>query len=73
MNQKHLQNMYHSNVNVSLIVKNMIQIKNEITIKVGMSVKIQKNIICVENNIFGILLLVVMKMENIYEVLLTIQ
>ena len=44
------------NVNVNLIVEIVIQIKSEITINVGVSVKIQNIIVCAKNIIFGILL-----------------
>ena len=39
MNQKHLQNIYHANVNVNLMVENLIQIESGITINVNVSVK----------------------------------
>ena len=39
MNQKYLQNIYHANVNVNLMVENLIQIKSGITINVNVSVK----------------------------------
>ena len=45
------------------MVENVIQIK--ITINVGASVKILKNIVCAKKIIFGILLHVVEKMVNI--------
>ena len=45
--------MYHANVNVNLMEENVIQIKSEIMINLGLSVK---NIIYVKNIIFGILL-----------------
>ena len=51
------------------MVGNVIQIKSVITVNVGEN---EKNIIYVKN-IFGILLHVVVKMLNIYQVLLTIQ
>ena len=44
--------------------KNITRIKNGITINVGVSVKIQKNIICAKKIIFGILQHVVVKMVN---------
>ena len=50
--------------------QNVIQIKSEITINVNGSAK---NIIYVKKIIFGILLHVVAKMVNIWQVLLTIQ
>ena len=40
MNQKHSQSIYHLNVNVNLIVENLTQIKNGITINIEVSVKI---------------------------------
>ena len=46
--------------------KNVIQINGGITIKVDASVK---NVMYVKKIIFGILLHVVVKMENIYQVL----
>ena len=54
--------MYHTNVNVNLIVENLIQIKNEIIISADVSVN---NVIYVKKTIFGILLHAVVKMENI--------
>ena len=48
-------------VNVNLIEENVIQIKNEIIIDVDTS---SKNIIYVKKVLFGILLHVVVKMEN---------
>ena len=44
--------MYHANVNVNLIVKNVPRIEIGITINVGASVKIKKkkkNIVCAKN------------------------
>ena len=57
--------IYHMSVNVNLMVKNVIRIKNGRVINVGVSVKIWKNIMCAKNIIFGILLHVVAKMVNI--------
>ena len=57
-------------VNVNLIEENVIQIKTGITINVDVSVK---NIIYVKKITFGILLHVVATMENIWQILLTIQ
>ena len=57
--------MYHVNVNASLTVSNVTQIKSGITINVGMGAKIQKNIMHVKKIIFGIMLRVVVKMVNI--------
>ena len=56
--------------NVNLIEENVIQIKTGITINVDVSVK---NIIYVKKITFGILLHVVATMENISQILLTIQ
>ena len=65
--------MDHANVNVNLMVENVIKIKSEITINIGVSAKSQKNVICAKKIIFGILLHVVVKMVNIEQVLLTSQ
>ena len=54
--------MYHANVNVHLMEENVIQINGGITINVEVNVK---NVIYVKKIIFGILLHVVVKMENI--------
>ena len=54
--------MFHKNVNVSLMEENAIQIKSGITINVTESAK---SIIYMKTVIFGILLHVVTKMENI--------
>ena len=59
MNRKHQQSIYHTNANVNLIVKNVIQIKNEIMINVIVSVRVWKCIMCAKKIIFGILLHVV--------------
>ena len=53
--------MYHANVNINLMVENVIQINGGIPINVDVNVK---NIIYVKN-IFGSLLHIVVKMENI--------
>ena len=42
MNQRFLQNIYHANVNVNLMVHYVLQIKNGIMIDVDVSVKIVK-------------------------------
>ena len=65
--------MYHANVNVNLIVENVANIKSVITINVGVSVKIQQNIMFTKNTILRILLHVVVKMEKMQDVLFTIQ
>ena len=54
------------NLNVNLMEKNIIQINGGIMINVDMSAK---NIIYVENIMFRILLLVIVKMESIWQVL----
>ena len=54
--------MYHANVNVSLIVEIVVQIKSGIRINVNVSAK---NIIYIKKIIFGILLHVVAKIVNI--------
>ena len=58
------------NVNIDLMGKNVIQINDRITINVNVSVK---NVIYVKKIIFGILLHVISKMENILQVLWIIQ
>ena len=57
------------NVNVNLMEENVIQIQSEIMANVDASVK---NIIYVNKIIFGILLHVVAKIVNIWQLLLTI-
>ena len=59
---KVLQSMYHVNVNVNLMKQNVSQINGGITINVDVSVK---SIIYVKKIIFGILVDVIVKMENI--------
>ena len=49
-------------VNVNLMEENVIQINGEITLNLDVSVK---NVMYVKNIMFGILLHVVVKMENI--------
>ena len=70
MNKKFQQKLYHANVNLSLTEENLIQIKSEITTNFDAILK--KHLVC-ENIIFGILLYVVAKTENIWQVLSTIQ
>ena len=65
--------MYHANVNISLMAENVTRIKSGITINVGVSAKMQENIMCVKKIILGIHLHVVLKMVNMQEALLTIQ
>ena len=43
MNQKHQKNIYHPNVNVTVMVKNVIQIKIGITINVHVNASLRKN------------------------------
>ena len=62
MNQRNEQNIFHVNENVDLMGKNVIQIKGGITINADVSVK---NIIYVKKIMFGILLHVIVKMEDI--------
>ena len=50
------------NVNVNLITGNVTQIKSGITINIGASLKVRKNIVCVEKIILLILLHVDVKM-----------
>ena len=60
-------------MNINLIVKNLTQIKNGVTIIVGVSVKIRKNIVSTKKITFEIQQHVFAKMVNIKEVSLTIQ
>ena len=64
---------YDVNVNVNLMVENVTRIKSGIIINVFVSTKIQKNKMHSKRIIFGILLHVLVKMLNIYQLLLTIQ
>ena len=47
--------MYHPNVNVNSMVQNVIQIKSGVTINVDVIAKIQWNIMCGKEIIFGII------------------
>ena len=47
------------------MVENLTEIKNGITINVGVSAKTRKNTMCAKNVISGILLQIVVKMVNI--------
>ena len=58
-----LTKQYH--VNVILMVENVTRMKSGITINVGVSVKIRKNIMFVKKVISGMLLHVVLEMANI--------
>ena len=64
MNRKHQQSVYHTNVNVNLVVENVIQIKSGITINIDVCPKIWKNVKCVKNIIFAILIYLVKKTVN---------
>ena len=66
---KALKTMY-ANVSVDLMEENVIQINGKITINVSMSVK---SVMYVKKVMFGILLHVAAKMENIQQVLWMIQ
>ena len=66
---KNKQTIYHANVNVNLMEQNVIQISGGITINIYVSVKN----IYVKKNMFGILVYVFVKMENIEQVLWMIQ
>ena len=52
-------------INVNVMVKNVTRIKIGITINVGASAKIRKNIMRLKKIIFGILLHIVLKKVNI--------
>ena len=54
------------NVNVALVEQNVIQINGEVTINVDVSIKY---IMYVKKIMFGILLNVIVRMENIHQVL----
>lgn len=55
------------------MVENVTQINIEITEEVGVSVKAQKHIMCAKRVMFGILVLVPVKMVHIPDELLRIQ
>ena len=55
--------MYHLNANVNLMEENVIQINGEITVNVDVSVE---NVMYAKNNIFGILLHLVVKIFSKY-------
>ena len=59
-----LTNIYHANVNISLMVENITWIKSGIATSVGLSVKIWKNIVCAKKVIFRILQHVAPKMGH---------
>ena len=65
MGRRYKQNMYHVNVNVSLIVANVTRIKIGIMINVRASAKVQKNIVCAEKIIAEIPLHVAVKVVSV--------
>ena len=56
-----------------MAVKNLNRIKSEIKKSVGVSVKIQNNIVCAKNIIFGMLHYMAAEMVNMHEVSLVIK
>ena len=62
--------MYHANVNLDLMKRNVVHINGGIKINVYVSVE---NVIYIKKIIFRILIQVVVKMENIYQVVWMIQ
>ena len=56
------KHIYHANVNVDLMEENVIYINGGIMININVSVK---NVMYVKNIMFGILLHVIINMENI--------
>ena len=62
--------MYHANVNLDLMKRNVVHINGGIKINVYVSVE---NAIYIKKIIFRILIQVVVKMENIYQVVWMIQ
>ena len=66
MNHKNKQSKYYTNVNVGLMVKNVTRIDAGITVTVEVSVT---NVMHVEKVKFRILLQVIVKMENILQIL----
>ena len=62
--------MFHANVNLDLMEKSVIQIIGGITINVDVNVK---KLMYVKKNMFGILLHVIVKIENIWQVLWMLQ
>ena len=55
------------------MVEDVSQFNSETTTKVGVSVKVQKHIICAKRVIFGTLVLVPVKMVHMPQVLFSIQ
>ena len=62
--------MFHANVNLDLMEKSVIQIIGGITINVDVNVK---RLMYVKKIMFGILLHVIVKIENIWQVLWMLQ
>ena len=62
MSRKQYQSIYFANVNVNLMEENVIQINSGTTINVVVSVE---NVMYMKKIIFGILLHVAMKTENV--------
>ena len=50
MNQKHLQNIHHVNVNVNLMLENITQIKNGLMTNLDVGARIQENTIYAKNS-----------------------
>ena len=63
--------MYHENLN--FMVENVTQIESGIKNCDDVSLKIQENIMCAKKLIFEILVHVLVKLVNIYKVLVMIQ
>ena len=61
------------NKRCNLLVKTVTQIENRIKISVIVSSKIRENIKCVKNVVFEIVVLVLVKMVNIWDLSLLIQ
>ena len=62
VNNKFYQEIYNANVNINLMEENVIQIKSGITINVELNVKSR---IYEKKIMFGIVLHIVVKMDNI--------
>ena len=74
MNQKYYQKMYDANVNVNSVIEDVTQIKIGIMVTVDVSEKIKKkHRVRKTDYLVGILLRVVVKMVNMYEVIFLIQ
>ena len=73
MNQKHEETIYQANLYVNSMVENENEIKSGITTNVDVSAKIQRNIMHAKTILFGILIHALVKMANIWGVLLGIQ